>query len=244
MNHTSLYDWSSLNRESLLSIISSAGKEIIGFKHTPLDLTKIIRTKFRSSNIPVKIKTTFEGRDLKEDVWVSGLYDSDLDKTGKKAITLIFNYTNRYEKIKLSYHQFRKLCYNIIDITFHEIIHLRQYRRRNFKDIPGYSSTAELYRKRQVQEYLGDPDEIDAYSFNIACELYDYYRQDYKSMLKYLNSDLRDGRKRDTLYRMYLYTFDFDHNNTVVKKLKKKIAYYIPYAVLGKPYKTSDWLKV
>lgn len=244
MNQVSLYDWSSLSRDSVVSVIRDTSRDIVGFKLDPLTFTKIIRTKLRNSNIPVKIKTIFNGTNSIENVWVSGLYDSDLDKNGKRAITLLFNYPNKHEKIKLSYFQFRKLCYNITDIIFHELIHLRQYRRRNFKDIPGYSSTAELFRTRQVQEYLGDPDEIDAYAFNIACELHDIYKHDYRSMLKYLNSDLKDKRKRNTLYRMYLYTFDHDHNNTVIKKLKKKITYYLPYAVLGKPYKTSDWLKV
>ena len=244
MNQVSLYDWSSLNRDSMVSIISTAGKDIVGFKLDPITFTKILRTKLREYNIPVKIKTVFESPLSDENIWVGGLYDSDLDNHGKRAITLLFNYTDRYEKIKLSYYQFRKLCYNITDIIFHEIIHLRQYRRRNFKDIPGYASTAELFRKRQVQEYLGDPDEIDAYAFNIACELYDIYKQDYRSILNYLNSDLTDGRKKQTLYRMYLYTFDHNHNNSVIKKLKKKITHYLPYAALGKPYKTSDWLKV
>ena len=42
---------------------------------------------------------------------------------------------------------------------------------------------------------------------------------------------------------MYLETFDHDHRHRVIKKLKKKIMYYLPYTTLGKPYKTSDWLK-
>jgi hypothetical protein len=43
---------------------------------------------------------------------------------------------------------------------------------------------------------------------------------------------------------MYLDTFDHDHDHKVIRKLKKKVVNYIPNAIeLGKPYKTSDWLK-
>jgi hypothetical protein len=45
---------------------------------------------------------------------------------------------------------------------------MRQFRRRNFKQLPDYASNAEKSEIREEQEYLGCKDEIDAYSFNIA----------------------------------------------------------------------------
>ena len=62
-------------------------------------------------------------------------------------------------------------------------------------------------------------------------------------IMKYLNQDLSDDRLKRNSYKDYLNAVDHNHNHTVIKKLKKKIIHYLPYAEIGKPYKTSDWLK-
>ena len=136
------------------------------------------------------------------------------------------------------------MCYSIADTIMHEVIHMRQYRRRNFKDIPGYYSTASLAKKRNEQVYLGHDDEIDAYSFNIACQLLDRFSGNRKEIANYLNKDFGDKRLKKDGFKMYMDTFDHDHGHRVIRKLKKKVINYLPNAEeLGKPYKTSDWLK-
>ena len=118
---------------------------------------------------------------------------------------------------------------------------MRQYRRRNFKSLPQYASTAARTKVREEQEYLGCTDEIDAYGFNIACELVTKFNGNQKSIIKFLNQDLK-GLRRKGCWMMYLTAFKHDHNHEIIKRLKKKIIRYLPRAYSGKPFKSCDWI--
>jgi hypothetical protein len=237
------YDWSILDRSLIREMITVSASEIAGIKFTPYSFTKQIRDNFRSFEVPIKVTMTKNKETKKDAVWVGGLYDSIKDKKNNKFISIILNYNPNQKQISLGKRTIGNLATSIADTILHEIIHTRQYRRRSFKDIPGFESTAELGKQRRDQVYYGHDDEIDAYAFNIACLLNDRFKGDKKQVVQYLNSDLRDKRLRKNAYRTYLATFDHDHNHRVIKKLKKKVMYYLPYTVIGKPYKTADWLK-
>ena len=237
------YDWSILDRSLIREMITVSASEIAGIKFTPYSFTKQIRDNFRSFEVPIKVTMTKNKETKKDAVWVGGLYDSIKDKKNNKFISIILNYNPNQKQISLGKRTIDNLATSIADTILHEIIHTRQYRRRSFKDIPGFESTAELGKQRRDQVYYGHDDEIDAYAFNIACLLNDRFKGDKKQVVQYLNSDLRDKRLRKNAYRTYLATFDHDHNHRVIKKLKKKVMYYLPYTVIGKPYKTADWLK-
>jgi len=237
------FDWSDLNRDLIAEMLNFAGPTIVGKTIAPVDLSKKIRFIFKFFQVPVVVKTCYNTKTEKDRMWIGGLYDSIKDKNRKKPVTINLQfYSNTPIKVTNSY--FKRSCYSIADTVLHEIIHMRQYRRRNFKDIPGYFSTASSGRQRAEQIYLGHNDEIDSYSFNIACQLLDRFDNDRKKVVNYLNSDLTDKRRKKDGYRMYLDTFDHNHDHKVIRKLKKKVVNYIPNAIeLGKPYKTSDWLK-
>lgn len=237
------YDWSSLDRAELTKIVSLARKDIVGKPLKGPQFTKIIRSHIRASGIPVNIKSVYEKHTPLNSVWIGGLYESYRDRKNRKAITIILHYTSKKDLMNFTYLKFRKVCKNIADTILHEIMHARQYRRRNYLDIPGYQSTAASSKQRVEQEYLGHNDEIDAYAFNIACELTDRFKGNRKKTIEYISKDLSDQRLSESLFRMYLKAFDFNHDHKVIKKLKKKIVHYLPYVELGKPYKTSDWLK-
>lgn len=242
MTDISTYDWSQLDRKTLVSIIGKAKAEIVEKPVRGLKFTKIIRNYIRAAGVPVHIKTCFENSTQINQIQVGGLYESLKDKKSNRSITITLYYHNKKELLNINYIKWRKLCYDIADTILHEIIHVRQYRRRKFKYIPGYQSVAESGKERIRQEYLGHSDEIDAYGFNIACELKDIFKSNKKAKIEYLNSKF-DNRRKKTYFCMYMHTFNFDHNHQVIKKLKKKIIHYMPYADVGKPYKTSDWLK-
>jgi hypothetical protein len=243
MDSISQYDWSIIDRDLLAAITSLVGYAVVDQKLTPTEFTAKIRQHMRFFKIPVNVTSSYHRETNKSEVWVGGLYDSIKDLNGLKSITLRLQYnpTDKYIKIKKSH--FNRFCISVADTILHEIIHMRQYRRRSFKDIPGYESIAESSRQRVEQNYLGHYDEIDAYSFNIACMLDGKFRSDADKIINYLNKDLKDRRLKKNPYLLYLDTFDHNHNHTVIKKLKKKIMYYLPYAKLCKPYKTTDWLK-
>ena len=133
------------------------------------------------------------------------------------------------------------MCRLFADTMLHEIIHVRQYRTREFKDIPGYESTAYYARDRKEQEYYGHKDEMGAFSFNIACELYDKFGEDFDTAKRYLDSNLAKRAKKSS-YHKYLKTFDWNHNHPVIRSMKKKIIRNLPYAQIGKPFRTTNHL--
>lgn len=237
------YDWSTLDREGLVYVCTLLRKTVVNKKLKSKEITKIFRKHFKENTIPIKITTKFSNVVPKNKIWIGAIFDSIADKKMKKPITLDFYYAPDQELISLSYDAFNGLCYEIADTVLHELIHMRQYRRRKYKILPGYTSYAESSKQKQEQEYLGHNDEIDAYAFNIACILQDKYFDCKTRSRKYINEDLKKAEKNNTPYYMYLSAFDFDYNHKVIKKLKKKIVYYLPYAEIGKPYKTKDWLK-
>lgn len=237
------YDWSALDRYCLVYICNILRKLIVNKKLKDKDITKMFRKHFKDNDIPIKIKTKFSNTVPKNQIWVGALFDGDADKKMKKPIILDFFYAPNQDFVTLNYDAFNCLSYEIADTILHELIHMRQYRRRKYKNLPGYTSYAESSKQKQQQEYLGHNDEIDAYAFNIACILQDKYFDSKTKSRKYINEDLKNAEKNNTSYYMYLSTFDFNHNHKVIKKLKKRIVYYLPYAEIGKPYKTKDWLK-
>lgn len=239
----SAYNWSELDRYSLIERLSVIAPEVVDKSLPAIEFSKIVRSCLRSYDIPVKVFSSFNKETLRNWVYVGGLYDSYKDVKNQRSISIELQYRSNTSKIKISQRKFRRISTQIADTLMHEIIHMRQYRRRKFKAIPGYESTASSGRKRSEQIYLGHSDEIDAYAFNIACNSYDRYGNNLKKITKYLNSDFNDKRIGHTSYKMYLEAFDHNHNHKIIKKLKKRIIYYIPDAELGKPYKTKDWLK-
>lgn len=243
MSAATLYNWSVLDRDLLIEFALLAGDNIVGKNLRPVEITNKIREIFKFFNVPLNLKTSYHHNTDKNWVWVGGEYDSIKDHCGQRSITVDLQYHPENKILKLTHNRFRRMCKTIADTILHEIIHMRQYRRRNFKDIPGYHSTALSIKQRTQQIYLGHNDEIDAYAFNVACFLNDSFKKS-SDVTTYLNkTNHRDKRRSDTVYKTYLATFDFDHNHRVIKKLKKRIMYYLPYAKLGKPYKTTDWLK-
>ena len=221
--------------------MKSCGTLVVDKKLSTTAVQKIL-SKTLKSNLPVKVTKSLDLDTEYGWIYTGGFYHTNDDKAHRQSINVVFSYNPAMTHVTLTRDRFNRVCSRVADVVMHEMMHMRQARARNFKTIPGFSSYAENNKQRKEQNYLGDPDEIDAYSFNIACELYDRFR-DYDYIAEYLNYDLRDNRLKKDTYKWYLKTFDHNHRHPVIQKLKKKVMHYVPYAELGKPYKTTDWLK-
>lgn len=238
---TRRFDWSLLDRTSLAECFWQIYPEVTG--------KEILITKFHSTlykhikkYLPIKIS---KSRNVKVEfdwVYVGGTYYSDFDKSKQQCIELVLMYSTYQDKINMPAKRFHRMCYAMADTILHEIMHMRQYRRRKFKELPDYASTAEKREQRQEQEYLGNSDEIDAYSFNIACELMSKFDNNQNRVYRYLNEDQKGLRRRHNCWRMYLKAFDHNHDHTIIKRVKKKVIRYLPHAEIGKPYKNKDWI--
>jgi hypothetical protein len=223
-------------------MLYSAGRDIIG-KKLPVGLLQKTLSSFIKSALPVKVVR--RRNDSKHDpklVYMGGTYYSDLDKKKKKRfIEVVLSYHPTTEEIKITEYRWRRLCSLFADTILHEMIHMRQYRSRNFKYIPGYESTAHYHKQRVDQEYYGHRDEMGAFSFNIACEMLDRFGHDPVEIKSYMDS-MRAKRHKASNYCKFLNAFDWDHDHVKVRQLKQKILKQLEYAAYGRPFKTTTHL--
>lgn len=241
MYRKQIFDWSKIDRTTIISIILSVRSELIEKRVSVFKFYSTI-TKELKKYIPISTKCIYDLDVTKGVVFIGGTYYSYKDQENKNAISLDLFFNNKKDTYFLNKRQFKTITISIADTILHEIIHMRQYRRRNFKVLPDYASTADKKEKNQEQSYLGCSDEIDAYSFNIACELLDKFNFEEKKVIKYLDQSQKNKKRKFSSWRMYLNAFDHDHNHKIIKRLKKKIIRYIPHAIEGKPYRNKDWI--
>ena len=235
------FDWSSLDRYGIAGYIWSLYPEIASKTFT-IDKFHSKITNHLKKQYPLRFKKNIGKNVGAGEVYVGGFYCSGYDQLRAKCIELVFEYSSKSDTISISQRKFRRLCLTISDTILHEIMHMRQYRRRNFKILPEYNSNAEKTRLRIEQQYLGCSDEIDAYSFNIACELVEQFGDDRTKIVNYLYEDQSGTRRKNNCWRMYLKAFEHDHNHPIILRVKKKVIKYLSAASLGKPYKNRDWI--
>jgi len=241
MARSSTFKWASLDKFNIKQMLKPCRKLLVNQKLRINDIHKILSQQIKSE-LPIKVVKDLDFNTEKGYIYVGGFYETTNDKYGRQCITLLLSYNPLDTHLTITSKRFSAVCNTIADTILHEIIHMRQARSRNFKAIPGFSSFAESNKQRKQQNYLGDPDEIDAYGFNIACSLYERFG-DARYVAHHLNLDMTDKRRKKDSWLTYLKAFDHNHSHPVIKKLKKRIMYYVPYAELGKPYKTTNWLR-
>lgn len=235
------FNWSILDRKTISSFVLSLASEIVNNNIT-IDQFHSKLTSHLKKLAPIRFKRSANYKVLSNQVWVGGTYYSDWDQEKKKCIELLFVYPQFDEHICISKKRFTGIANTIADTLLHELIHMRQYRRRKFKIIPDYASTADKSERREEQSYLGCSDEIDAYGFNIACELNEKFKGNIDDIIKYLSENQKGKQRRNNCWRMYLKAFQHDHNHPIIQRLKKKIVRYLPQAYIGKPYRNKDWI--
>lgn len=235
------YNWTLLTRDNLYRLLYSINDEVTN-RHLPVEkIQKILATHIKR-NLPIKIKNLKDTTTQLGWIYIGGMYYSDVDrKKQARPIEVNFNYNMFDDKIFLTKYRFQQMCRLFADTILHEIIHMRQYRARKFKSIPGYLSTAERAKDRQAQEYYGDTDEMGAFSFNIACEMIDRFGYDPGAISHYMASASARRHKR-TCYHRYLKAFNWDFEHKIIRRLRHKVLCQLDNAVLGKPFKTNDHL--
>jgi len=241
MQESKTFNWSELNRHLLYSMLYGAGRYIVGKKLLVEDVHSVLARHVKY-HLPVKVKFERDFKTEEDYVYIGGIYYSTFDKANyPKYIEVVFSYNFFQEYITLSRHKWKRMCKIFSDVILHEIIHMRQFRARNFKLIPVYSSDAAKAKERRSQEYYGDNDEMGAYAFNIACELYDKFGNNFNAIKKYLDSNNYKRNKR-TDWFTYMNTFNNNHNHVIIRRMKKKVINQLPNARFGKPFKTNSYL--
>ena len=174
---------------------------------TPVELTQTIRTLTATDDIKIKMNRR-KGVDL-DTVIVSGLYDPVEDEDGYPSIFLYVSFNPEQEHIDLSTFDWQQLCIDVIECCGHEIVHQEQYRSRDFDIGPTlFLSGCDDDLVREEQEYLGSEDEVEAYGFSIAIEMF----------LRHGAVDLLGDNILDSA-TYQLYTGIFGVHHPIVKKL-------------------------
>lgn len=235
------FNWSTLDRNTIANFVLEIAPKLTK-QPIDVDIFHAKLTRHIKNLVPVRFKKNRNFKVEPNQIWVGGAYYSDKDEDRQKCIELVLEYPLFYDQVKISKQKFVKIAYSIADTLLHELIHMRQFRRRNFKVLPDYESTASRVNIRIEQSYLGCSDEIDAYSFNIACELIDKFKGNETDIVNYLNENQKGIRRKSNSWRMYLKAFQHDHNHPIIQRVKKKVVRYLPQAQLGKPYRNKDWI--
>ena len=235
------FNWSQLDRNNLYGMLYTAGGDIVG-KKMPVKMLHQRLSLHIKSCLPVSVKKwQYDYKQERGFPYMGGSYDSVLDRKGKrKFIEIVLSYHPSDSEARITRYRWHRLCSLFADTILHEIIHMRQYRSRNFKDIPGYESTAHYHKQRQDQEYYGHRDEMGAFSFNIACEMLDRFGYDPVSIRGYM--DTLTNRTRRGTFTKFLAAFDWNHDHIKVRQMKQKIMKQLEYAAIGRPFKTITHL--
>jgi hypothetical protein len=236
-----MFDWSNLERADIMAGLWNLVYRLTDQTLSIQEFHKII-TNYLKRTYPIKVTMEWDEKVKSYGVLVGGTYYSDYDHDDKKCIELNFVYNPVYDEIKITKRRYKGICSVIADTLLHEIIHMRQYRRRDFKSLPNYASSASSTKLREEQEYLGGTDEVDAYGFNIACELLHKFKGDQTQIIEYLGQNLKHNRQDGGSWKMYLKAFEHNHQHEIIKRLQKKVIRYLPRAEDGKPFKSSDWI--
>ena len=235
------FNWSLLDRDMLYSMLYSLKSEIVDRRLTIGEITQHI-SKHIKAHLPIKVRSSRYQPVKPGEIWVGGAYYSHLDKAKKKRfIEIELAFPTTADTMKTSLYRWERICTLFADTMLHEIIHTRQYRARNFKDIPGYESTAYYAKDRAMQEYYGDRDEMGAHSFNLAQDMIDKFEFDPKAIREYLDSPV-PKRVRPNGWGRFMKAFGYDHNHPKVIQMKRKIMTQLENAYYGKPFKTTNHL--
>lgn len=237
----SAFNWSLLDRDTLYSMLYNLKSEIVDKRLTIGEITKLL-SKHIKANLPIKV-VSYRHKPVKlGQVWIGGAYYSDLDKTGKKCfIEVELAFPVEAKTMKTSLYRWERICTLFADTILHEIIHTRQYRARNFKDIPGYESTAYYAKDRAWQEYYGHRDEMGAHSFNLAQDMLDKFGFDTGTIKEYIDGPV-PKRVHPNGWGRFMKSFEYDHTHPKVCQMKRKIMTQLENAHNGKPFKTTNHL--
>ena len=211
--------------ESFLTFIAS-GEEI-----SLKDIAKKLEVDTRS--IGVDEVTIVQSKNVEVgDMNMNASYDPIDDQEGFNHFEIELIFSKEDKTIAFSPEGVEAIKHRIVDVLEHELIHKDQYRGRGFKKQREFKPKKGLSDKvRRTREYLGNDDEIEAYAKNIASEL--IRKSDKETALTLLRMAGKTAQYREKKNLLspnlfgYFAAFDFDTGHPVIKKLLKKIFFYL-----------------
>jgi hypothetical protein len=168
------------------------------------------------------------------DIMINAFYDPDEDEEEGKPFELVVIFPVDSDTVTMDGEGWREFAIRVIDFLEHEMIHQAQYRSREFHPGRQYRSRHNNPDLKRSQEYLGNPDEIEAYAFNLSRELLRKTNNDYDRALRLLKNFSQTAMTKDQAGRLlspnlfgYFKDFGFDTTHPVLKTLMKKTYQFI-----------------
>ena len=150
------------------------------------------------------------------DININAYYDFEDDEFCKIAIELVL-VTNTQEKFLLfSEELYSDFVKRLADALAHELVHMKQARARDHIYVEFKLKNTDVLDRELL--YLSSPDEIDAYSYNIAVEL-----EDSKTPLRKLANPSTITMEDSLNLWVYVTTFKNNFKNPALRKLLKKV---------------------
>jgi hypothetical protein len=195
---------------------------LVGERVTPRNLVKRLGKHLNKHQHPVRVKLYTNSSSLKFNEFTIGAeYDPGLDEIKKKhlIIDFIINHPKTTAMI-VTAEMADQMAMDLLETLIHEYEHQRQFRNRRYRYHRNtYKSDHRDPDKRADQEYLGDPDEIDAYAQNIAARHY---------LMKYKLNITSASKINSPDLKQYYKAFGKDHEVTklLLKKVRANVKYY------------------
>jgi hypothetical protein len=156
-----------------------------------------------------------------QDVGFSSFYDGGLDENNEVPIEIYIVTNPANEVMIMDTETFDRMIRTISDNLAHEMIHMYQYRTRDFWEPGPIYVPDDCSEEEENLIYLSDPDEIGAYAHNIACELLEHGDVDVvKEKLKEVK---KITIKESVNLWAYVQTFQEYPDHPVMRKLLKKV---------------------
>lgn len=231
--HYSDFKWAAVSRSEIIRYLSELTPMIVDKKLEVATFYKIFSTHLKKC-YPIFTKKTLRVKSLPNVVSIGGVYYPTYDATNKKSILIIFQFNSNDIFISTTASQFKIICKLIADSMLHELIHLMQYRKRKFKERSDRIRPISKNLVTKYQVYLGNRDEIEAYSFNIACELLDEFTHIDIVLLVLTNENYYEHVSSTTLQN-YIKHFKHTNNDEILVFLKQRVINNLFTAQAGTP---------
>lgn len=138
-------------------------------------------------------------------------YNADNDKIDMDVFLESDNF-----QFSLSDKEWKLFRFKIGQVIQHELIHREQYKKKKIES---------FYSISNERSYLSNPDEIDAYSHDIAMEILYFYDESQKyEIIRNISQ-----KKEVESYRMYENTFKNSNWELIRRKLIKKTYLWLDY---------------
>ena len=181
-------------------------KKLIGFT----------RTAFKLRELDLNIKTKKDKFLSPAEFYVNAYYDAEDDFNSETPIEIIihhnFNDTDVFNQTQIT-----DFLIQIYDAVVHEYRHQQQSLKRNYEVYSDHDQSP-------YNEYLTDPDEIDAYALSIAIELLRHMNRERAKRYMSRITIMAKMRQNNMLVSPNLKSY-IDHFglNQITQKISKKV---------------------